>query len=197
MFLKFFSKKDKSFDEFAATRIDAEFGVDLEMNYCPRCGDEYRADIEVCAACEIALIGGGEKLAQCQKDKEQIAGRSMDISPDDKRVTIQKGSIKEIKVLRSLLANERIPAIIAGDEASCRKGCSGPEMFLQIREQDVEAALEIIARDFAKSTALYTHDIAGATAVFDHLAKETACPACGCRFSPTVGACPECGLCFE
>jgi hypothetical protein len=70
-------------------------------------------------------------------------------------------------------------------------------MFLRIKEKDVDAALAILAKDFIKSTALDSHDLSNAHAVFDQQAAETVCPACGCRFSPTVGACPECGLSFE
>jgi predicted RNA-binding Zn-ribbon protein involved in translation (DUF1610 family) len=70
-------------------------------------------------------------------------------------------------------------------------------LYLQIKKEDMQLADEILAREFVKSTALDSHDLSNAAAVFDERATETVCPACGCRISPTVGACPECGLCFE
>ncbi|HAM58636.1 MAG TPA: hypothetical protein DCQ64_25780 [Candidatus Rokubacteria bacterium] len=120
----------------------------------------------------------------------------MDISPEDDLVNIRKGSLHDMKQLRRVLAAERIPALIAGDE-SCGRGCCGPELLLQIKRVDVDEALKVLAKDFIKSTCLDSYDLSNAQAVFDHQAAETVCPACGCRFSPTVGACPDCGLSFE
>lgn len=197
MFLNFFSRKNKKECEQPSSQVEAGYQIDPDLSYCPECGDEYRADIAACVSCKVALISGTEKLEMHRSEKQRIEARSMEILPSDELTTIQKGSVNDIKALRNLLARERIPAIIAGDEASCKKGCRGPELFLQIREQDVAAAGEVISMNYAKTTALDTYDLSQATAVFDHLAKETVCPACGCRFSPTVGACPECGLCFE
>lgn len=129
--------------------------------------------------------------------QETLGERSMDIAPDDELVSIRKGPLKDMKSLKKLLALNRVPAILTGDEGSCGKGCCGPELYLQIKKEDMSPATEVLTREFIKSTALDSHDLSNATAVFDHLAPETVCPACGCRFSPTVGACPECGLCFE
>ncbi len=197
MFLKFFGKKSEK--ELVSPRNVAkdDFGIDPEMSYCPSCGDEYRAGVSECAACSIILISGREKLEKVKAEKESFEGRSMVISPEDSLVNIRKGPLKDIKYQQKLLAGERVPAIIAGDENSCGKGCCGPEMYLQIKEEDSGRALEILARDFARSTALDSYDLSNAAVVFDQQAKETSCPACGCTFSPTVGACPECGLCFE
>jgi len=198
MFLKFFNKKNNKNNSSVSYRANHGLEIDPEMKYCPSCGDEYRSDMARCGVCDEALVRGEEKIARMAVKNERFAGRTMDISHSDELVTIQKGLLKDIKVLRTLLAQERIPAMIAGgDEAGCRKSCCGPEMVLQIKKQDIEAAAEVITRDFVKSTALDTHDISGAAAVFNPLAKETVCPACGCRFSPAVGACPDCGLSFE
>jgi hypothetical protein len=120
----------------------------------------------------------------------------MDISADDELVSIRKGPLKDVKGLKRLLAAERIPAILAGDEGGCSKGCCGPEMYLQIRREDMDVAESVLARDFVKNTALNIDDLKHADVIFDERAAETVCPACGCKFSPTVGACPECGLCF-
>lgn len=198
MFLKFFGKKEKANGATLVTKAEESFGVDVEMNYCPSCGDEYRLGVEACVSCNITLISGSEKLAQAKLDVEQLLSRTMEISSEDNLVTIQKGPLNEMKKLQKLLAGQRVPGVIAGDENSCSKGCcGGSEMFLQIRKEDSDVAMEILAKDFIKSTALSGHDLTTSSAVFDHLAKETVCPACGCSFSPTVGACPDCGLSFE
>lgn len=197
MFLKLFGKKPVKKGGTPSERAGIVHGIDSEMNYCPSCGDEYRAGIDECIICDVTLISGALKLEQLLQKKEVLADRSMDFSSADELVSIQKGPLKDIKTLQKLLAAERIPAMIVGDEDSCKKGCCGPELYLQIKKEDMVAATEVLTRDFIKNTALESHDLKNAHAVFDQLATETVCPACGCKFSPTVGACPECGLCFE
>ncbi len=196
MFLKFFGKKSAKTGS-STSGGGLVHGIDCEMNYCPSCGDEYRVDITLCGMCKIPLISGREKLAMVLAREEALGERSMEILPEDELVNIRKGPLNDMKNLQKLLALERVPAILAGDEGGCAKGCCGPELYLQIKKEDLQMATEVLARDFAKSTALDSHDLSNAAAVFDQQATETVCPACGCRFSPTVGACPECGLCFE
>lgn len=197
MFLKFFRKKSgkNSGGENREPRLVD--GIDREMYYCPSCGDEYRPGIASCVTCLVPLISGREKLDRLARERETLGRRSMELSPEDELVSIRKGSLADLKYLRQVLAREQIPALLAGDEANCGRGCCGPEMLLQIKKEDVDAALAVLAKDFVKSTALDSHDLSNAQAVFDHQARETRCPACGCGFSPTVGACPECGLSFE
>lgn len=196
MFLKFLNKKskNKSGPSGGARVVD---GIDREMNYCPSCGEEFRSDIGTCALCEIPLISGEEQLAAKQVKVSAIENRSMEIGPSDSLVSIRKGPLKDIKMLQQLLAKERIPAVISGDESACSKSCCGPELYLRVKEQDLEAASSVLTRDYIETTALDLNDLAHAEVVFDHQAAETTCPACGCNFSPTVGACPDCGLCFE
>ncbi|GAB6193739.1 zinc ribbon-containing (seleno)protein DG [Desulfocastanea catecholica] len=197
MFLKFFGKKSEKNSRSRADQAAVVDGIDQEMNYCPLCKAEYRADIRHCGTCDVPLINGREKLAQVREKQQALAKRSMQILPTDELVNIRKGPLKDMKTLQRVLAQERVPALLATGEEGCAKGCCGPELYLQIKKEDLPLALEILARDFIKSTALDSHDLLNAAAVFDQLAAETVCPACGCRFSPTVGACPECGLCFE
>lgn len=197
MFLKFFKKSAGAHKSQQSKRTGLVDGIDPEMNYCPSCGVEYRSDITQCHSCSIPLITGEEKIAATAEREEELQHRSLDISPEDKLIALRKGSIKDMKVLQRLLNHERIPAILAGDEASCGKGCCGPELYLQIREEDLQIATEVLAKDYVATTGLDIKDLEHAEAVFDHQAEETLCPACGGRFSPTVGACPECGLCFE
>jgi len=196
MFGKLFSKKLKQTETPGEETIS--YGVDPEMNYCPVCNDEYRGDIEKCAVCEIELIPGSEKLAEMQKREHVLASRSMEISVEDELVTLRKGQLKDIKQLKKLLAQERIPAILAGDEQSCGKGCCGQEMYLQTRLSDVESAMAVLNQDFLTSTSLSSHDLTHADAIFVQGAESSVCPGCGCRFSPDAEMnCPECGLSFS
>jgi hypothetical protein len=196
VFLKLFGKK-KETDQVVIQVTGLVDGIDLEMNYCPACGIEYRQDIKSCVSCAVDLISGEEKLGLMRKVASVYSGRSMDIGGDDELVSLRKGPLRDIKVLQKLLAKERIPSVIAGDESSCGKGCCGPEMFLQIKTADTEAATAVLAMDFVATTAVDLKDLEQADVVFDQQAAETACPACGSSFSPSAGACPECGLCFE
>ena len=195
MFLKFLGKRSKKQEAALTSRfLD---GVDLDMMYCPQCGDEYRQTLQQCVSCGVDLISGEEKYAETAARKAAFAGRKMTIDPDEPLAVIRKGSVNDLKNLQKILMAEGVPSMLASDSSGCGKSCCGPELLLHIREQDVPAASKILARDFIRSTALDSHDLSNATAVIDVQAAETTCPACGCVFSPTVGACPECGLCFE
>jgi hypothetical protein len=196
MFGNFFAKKKKRREAVADVSF-VSHGIYSEMNYCPACGDEYRADQTTCAACDRELISGTQKLALIREKEKQRSGRSMEISVDDELVTLRKGALKDIKQLQYLLAKDRIPAMLAGDEQSCGKGCCGPEMYLQVRKSDAESAMAVLNEDFIKSTALSNHDMTHTDAVYVQGAEANVCPACGCQFSPYVeNNCPECGLCF-
>ncbi len=197
MFLKFFGKKSAKVNTSQIDRATIVYGIDHEMNYCPLCKDEYRTDVSHCSGCNVPLISGMEHLARVREKQQVLAERSMEIAETDELVTIRKGPVTDMKTLQKLLAEERIPAILLGDKGGCGKGCCGPELHLQIKKEDIPLAGDVLTREFIRSTALDSEDLLNAEAVFDHLAAETVCPACGCKFSPTVGACPECGLSFE
>jgi hypothetical protein len=196
MFLKFFRGK-KASSEGTAVQAGRVRGIDPEMNYCPVCQDEYRSDITVCAVCGATLHSGSEYLALQSAKEQALAGRSMVLAPDEEMVDLRRAPLQEVKALQNILAAERIPAVISGDEAGCGKGCRGPEMHLLIRASDLPAATGILTREYIKSTALESHDLRQARAALNDQHPETLCPACGCRFPTSVGACPECGLCFD
>ncbi len=195
MFLKFFGKKSSSSGDGGYPGQIGE-DVDTSMNYCPSCGDEYLPEIKDCVACGISLISGAEKLARLKDKLARLSARSMDILPEDEMVTIRRGNLMDIKNIQKLLAAEKIPANIVTEDGDCGGGCCSPFMNLQIRVIDQDEAMRVLAEDFVRSTGLDNHDLSHAEAVFDQRAKETVCPACGCKFSPTIGACPDCGLCF-
>ncbi len=164
------------------------------LRYCPRCDSEYRPEISRCAHCNIALVSAGKRAAAREAVTAERSGRSMLIGPDDTLVPLRQGSLQEMKAVQYLLRKEHIPSILSGDEMSCR-GCS-PQLTLEVREVDLAAARKVLAADFLQSTGVSLDDLQGADHVFDLQAREVICPACRARFSPTVGACPDCGLGF-
>ena len=197
MFLKFLRKKARGGCEVAMQETGRPHDIDPEMYYCPSCNGEYRLAIPCCPLCRINLVSGADKLAQLTLEQKLHCSRSMQLEPGVELVSIRKGPLQDMKYLLKVLEQGHIPGLISGDANDCRKGCCAPQMCLQIRKDDVGPALEILAKDFVRSTALDSSDLYNATAVFDPVADETTCPACGCRFSPSIGACPDCGLCFQ
>lgn len=109
-------------DEAPAVPEAARLGVDLEMGYCPRCGDEYRAGIERCVACDVDLIPGAEKLKELEQREKEQAARTMTLGPDDELVVIRNGKLKDLKPLQILLARETIPSQLTGEAGGCAKG---------------------------------------------------------------------------
>ncbi len=157
---------------------------DPELNYCPQCDEEYRADIMMCADCTVLLISGQEKIASEEGAVKQREPRCMDLSTDDDLVNIRKGPLLEMKKMQQLLAKEHIPSLIAGEKSgSCGKGCCGVDLYLQIKREDGELAMEVLTKDFHRTTALDHHDLTHVQAVYDQGVSKTVCPACGFRFS--------------
>lgn len=108
-----------------APAVDPEgmrLGVDIEMGYCPYCGDEYRAGIGRCAVCGVKLISGSQRLKELQILEKEQAARSMDIGPDDDLVAIRNGKLKDLKPLQRLLALEVIPSQLVGEAGGCSRG---------------------------------------------------------------------------
>lgn len=198
MFARFFkNRQNVGENSQKAGKMNLVRGIDTEARYCLRCNDEYRAEVAVCAGCGEPLVSGMEKLAKLERETIPHPGRSMEIADDDELIGVRKGGIRDIKELQKLLEKERIPSIISGDEANCRKGCCGPEMYLLIRKTDLEPARSVFARDYVRSTALDSHDLHFGQAGQEGDGGRLRCPACGCEFSETIGACPDCGLCFD
>jgi len=169
--------------------------IDPEMKYCPKCRDEYMPHAQNCAACQIVLITGSELQQMEEQRNQRLAQRGGEITPEDDIVTIHRAVLAEIKVLEALLANERIAVLVTG-EKSCGKGCCPTSFDLNVRREDALEALQIIEREFERTTGINGHDRSTAEAVFNPSAMLVQCPACGTAFNPATPECPECGLCF-
>ena len=100
----------------------ASLGIDPEMRYCPDCGDEYRADIETCAGCGVALVSGEERLREAKHRHKEFNSRSMEIGDNEARVAIRHGKLRDLKPSQLLLARERIPALLVGQPGGCSSG---------------------------------------------------------------------------
>lgn len=166
--------------------------TDPGLKYCPSCGDEYRAEMERCAACAVDLISGSELL-----ERRRPAECRHPIRPDDELVSIVKGPVVQMQTMQAVLKRAGISSLAAGEASSCGSGgCGGPNLLIQIRKADLEAAQAVLAREHLRATGLHERDLAAANAVFDAAADSALCPACGCTFPTSRNDCPECGLCF-
>ncbi len=170
--------------------------IEPDLKYCPRCGDEYRAEIEQCATCQVELLSGRQLQALEQARQAERGPRSMAISPDDELVDIRKGPVLTIKEMQLVLARHQIPALALGEDSGCSKGCCGTDLLLRVRLNDAREAIQILEEEHRRSTGLHEYDTSHVDAVFDPGAAETTCPACGCTFAPSIPSCPDCGLCF-
>ena len=172
--------------------------IDPELKYCPQCEDEYRAEIDTCATCEIPLITGSEKLSMEEARKQRLTTRQGELTQEDDIVTIHGGQINDIKHIEGLLAAERIGTLVVGDDKSCDKGCCPSNYYLQVRREDAMDALEIIKAEHHRATGLVGHhdENGHADSVYDSSAGQATCPACGHTFPTSTTTCPDCGLCF-
>jgi len=165
--------------------------IEPEYNYCPQCGGEYRPEVLSCAECGVALVGG-ETLLAGQKHR---SGGPAEIGPLEPVITVHRGPLVQVKALQSYLRGQGLPCRMV-KEAGGACGCRGPEVLLQVREEDLAEAMAAMEREYRDNTGLADHDTHFAGAVYDAGEAEVVCPACGCRFAPDSSECPDCGLCF-
>ena len=98
--------------ESSTTSIDNPYGIDTDANFCPACGQEYRAGFDTCADCGVSLMPGTEKLAQLRQQDTGGEEYSMEISAADQLVAIQTGKLGYIKPLQQLLKKEQVPSLL-------------------------------------------------------------------------------------
>ena len=176
--------------------------VEPDLKYCPKCDDEYRAEIEKCAACCVELITGQQKIELQEAQRKKLESRVSDLSPDDELATIRRGPLPEMRYLVSLLRNERIGTLLVGDLKTCGKDRFGntiptPTTYdLQVKREDGNAALHIIEAYYKKTTDLDQYDRSHVDSVYNPQVSEALCPACGHTFPTTEKTCPDCGLSF-
>lgn len=172
--------------------------LDPDLKYCPFCKDEYRPEIERCASCSEKLLSGAELLGGKEGDgaAENTERPSAVIDDGDSLVSVQGGSLLDMKRLKGLLAAEGMPAVLVKEESCASGGCGGPRIMLRIREQDLQRAAVVLREDHARTTVIGDYQEVSAEAVFNPEAATASCPACGHQFAPEGHECPECGLRF-
>ena len=176
--------------------------VEPNLKYCPQCDDEYRAEIEKCAACEIDLITGQQKIEREEALRKKMASRVSDLSPDDDLVNIRRGTLPEMRHLANLLDGQKIGTLLVGDLKTCGKDRFGntlstPTSYdLQVKREDGMEAMHIINEEHERTTSLEEYDHSKVDSIFNPEAGEACCPACGHSFPTTETACPDCGLSF-
>ena len=169
--------------------------IEHDLKYCPKCRDEYREEIEQCATCAIPLVWGRELAASLAGGRSR-KNRKGSLTADDHLVVIFQGSLADLKHLKDLLEAEQIGAMISKEGGGCASGGCAPKFQLQVRQEEVQDALQVLAEEHRRATVLAEHDATHAEAVFDTEAEEAVCPACGFAFATTTTTCPDCGLCF-
>lgn len=196
MFFGLFRKKESGSDGMSGRKSTIIHNIDTSMKYCPCCGEEYRADFKTCGVCNLALVDGWKKLEEIQNKLSKKRKRtSLEMPLDAELVAVQKGGVREMKLLRRRLTEEGIPSMLSGEQGGCAKSCCGPEMQLLVDKADLEEVHEVLAKDYVRTTALESHLAQGLG--LDASDSESVCPACSCTFPTTVGACPDCGLQFN
>ena len=170
--------------------------IEDELKYCPRCRDEYRAEIETCATCDVTLLTGVAMRALLEEKQKARSSRSMEISPDDELVDIRRGPVLAMKELQKVLADQLLPALVIKEEGGCSQGCCGTDVLLRVRLDDIQEIMAVLEEEHVRCTGLQDHDTSYAGSVFNTHAEQATCPACGCTFPTTQPTCPDCGLCF-
>lgn len=171
--------------------------IEPDLKYCPQCADEYRAEIEKCAACGLELLTGVQMQALLESRGQKKVPRSLEIFPDEPMTTIRKGPVLQMKQLQTYLLEQGIPSLAVKESPeNCSKGCRGAELLLQVRTSDLREVAAALEQEHRKSTGLADHDTSLVGAVYNVQAKEATCPACGFQFPTSSTTCPDCGLCF-
>ncbi|OGR00979.1 MAG: hypothetical protein A2505_04120 [Deltaproteobacteria bacterium RIFOXYD12_FULL_55_16] len=168
--------------------------IEHDLKYCPKCRDEYRQEMEICATCALPLVLGAD-LAVREKSASRRS-RKGPLTPDDHLLVIFQAALAELKHLKALLEADQIGVMISKDSQGCASGGCAPKFQLLVRQEEVQDALLILAEEHHRATVLAEHDATHAEAVFNPEAMEAVCPACGFAFATTTTTCPDCGLCF-
>lgn len=176
--------------------------IDPDLKYCPQCNDEYRAEIGICAACNVSLITGRQKIDLEERQRQKLESRIGTLDPDDDLVSVRRGPLADMRYIANLLEGQRIGSLLVGDTSTCGKDRFGntlptPTVYdINVRREDAMEVMHILEEEHRKTTGLDEHDHPGVDSVFNPDDGEACCPACGHTFPTTETACPDCGLQF-
>ena len=97
--------------------------IDPELKYCPKCKDEYRAEIELCADCRVTLLSGADMLSATKSAEAKKNARKGEIVWSDDVVSIHKGALNELKAIEKELKAENIGVILSKEGGGCSGSC--------------------------------------------------------------------------
>jgi ribosomal protein L37E len=160
----------------------------VDHKVCPRCGGEYRLEIDACADCGIPLVFPGEAPAEAareetpQEENDDVSlftGPGFELPPSDDLVCVCCRSPRALRHLSRQLDAASIAHRIdaAPYDRSIEIGC------LYVQPADGDAAAAVDALEF------------GGTPIEEaDLAELATCPACGAEYPPGALECSGCGL---
>jgi predicted amidophosphoribosyltransferase len=176
--------------------------IDPQLKYCPKCTDEYRTEITICAACDVELLTGEQLIGILEARQRKIATRTAELRPEDDIVYIRRGQLAEMQHFTHMLERLNIGSLLEGDMSTCAKDRFGntrshPTTYnLGVKREDAAEALHIIETEHRKSTHLEHHADTNGDGIYNPEAAEVKCPACGHSFPTSETSCPDCGLNF-
>lgn len=163
-----------------------------EMPYCPECHAEFREGVGECASCAVPLVAerpGRDPFASARGMAQMLEGETL-------RAAFLGGPTG-LAELREMLAERRIPSVIAPPQEGCSTTCK-PRLMLLLRGEDVGPAQEAFESSFDaehRSELVQPIDAGDPGGEEEEEAPLTECPACGTpRSSADEQECPECGL---
>jgi predicted amidophosphoribosyltransferase len=148
---------------------------------CPRCGEEYLATVERCAACDVPLVAEGEGVFEA----------ALELPPAAELVRLRVEHPTWIETLAERLAEAGIPSrveLFAGDRPATR-GAAPCALF--VRPEDAERAGAIDAELLRAQIPDLPEGVGSAWR------EAEACPACGSALDPDASECAGCGLAFR
>lgn len=162
--------------------------------FCPKCGSEYRPEIQTCPQCACGLA------ATPPESEEEKYLRLKSLSKNGRAVFIAKAGIRDASRMAESLQRNGIAAVLSSDScgpAGCSRGCcGGPQVYVAVLPEEVPAAVDIL-RQAHRNLVAGMED--GSLEALDAEVNldadgEKSCPACGAAFTGSPEECPDCGL---
>jgi len=164
----------------------------LHYKYCPSCHDEFRADVEFCAECGVALVF----LDDLQVEEEPVP--AFPSLADLALLRVGDGNwIRELALkLRALGISFRIEST---DELA-QRGELDPSAFtvrdpyaIFVRSDELAAA-QAVDRQHYREEVESVLEVENDEDEVEMRTDDDACPACGGLLPTHCEECPECGL---
>lgn len=161
----------------------------LHYKYCPSCQDEFRAEVEFCAECGVALVF---------LDELQVQEEPVSVFPSLAELELLRmGDGHWIRELALKLRALGIIFRIEQTDELARRGELDPKAFtvrdsyaLFVRREDLAQAQAVDQAHYREEVERVVESEGDAEA----RTSDDACPACGGLLPAHCEECPECGL---